>query len=270
MDNELLLAALSRIAQRAESQQPFAEDDLGGLPGLESSTARERCLALLERLGLFLPSDEAGGPPYVPRAGHQFLDSGGRVDDEILRFLPGTIDDLHARAALLTGGSRLVHSFRDAVIAGEAVGFARSAIAPTAFHPALDEALATDLFAAAVALMARLSGENPAGCVAEEIVAVRLVVEAKCDIETARLEGELSDEDAAAAESAVDDLFDLFDDDDVYFLFQMHEPGDAALAEDGDTNEALGVVDQRLISWFAPFTGAAPTGHEVVPTDVDL
>jgi hypothetical protein len=50
---------------------------------------------------------------------------------------------------------------------------------PEAFAPAITERIAIDLFAASVALMARLSDNEPAGCVAEEVVAVVAMEEAR-------------------------------------------------------------------------------------------
>jgi hypothetical protein len=56
-------------------------------------------------------------------------------------------------------------------------------LVPPAFAQAVDESLALNLFAASVALMAHLSDGRPASCVAEEIVAVQLIEEARSDLE---------------------------------------------------------------------------------------
>lgn len=51
------------------------------------------------------------------------------------------------------------------------------------------------------------------------------------------------------------------EDDDVLGMFKMREPGDAALAGNDPMSRQLGVVDQRIESWFRPFGGIVPTGY---------
>ena len=134
----------------------------------------------LERAGLFVRGPE-GGTPILTRAGQQFLAIRGDICLDALYFLPDTIDDLHARAALLEAGGALVDEYRTALLAGRGPAHARELV-PPAFADVIDARMTYDLFAAAVALIARLSAGDPAGCIAEEILAVRLI-----EIATVRL-----------------------------------------------------------------------------------
>ena len=213
----------------------------------------------VEGLGLALGGEDER-PPVLMRAGRQFLRLGCVFDEDALGFLPRTIDDLFARRALLCGGSVLVDTLRGDLIAGKGVEHARE-IVPPAFDRAVDEGLALNLFAAAVSLMTRLSTKQPAGYVAEEVIAVSLINEARAWLELEADSGELLARTAAAAIDALPDLFALFEDDDVLRMFDMREPADAALDGVSDTALWLGVADQRLEAWFIPFGGVAPTGY---------
>jgi hypothetical protein len=179
----------------------------------------------------------------------------------VLHFLPAYIDDLYAREALLHGGVVLVDQYRHQLLKGRGVEHAREQLVPPAFAEAVDEAIALDLFAAAVALMARLSGDSPAGCLAEEIIAVGLLNEAKAQLEMGVDNRDISEEEAEHARGELRGLFELFQDDDVLDLFEMSEPADAALARHDPIKQHLGVVDQRIEAWFQPFGGIALTGY---------
>lgn len=72
----------------------------------------------------------------------------------------------------------LVDEFRYQHLQGDPVAHAKTLV-PHAFEAVADEALALDLYAAAVALMVRLSDGHPAGCVAEEILGVALIEHAQ-------------------------------------------------------------------------------------------
>jgi hypothetical protein len=109
--------------------------------------------------------------------------------------------------------------------------------------------------------MARLSAGQPAGCVAEEILAVGLIDQARMWLEMQADAGEISSVEADVAIDALSGLFDLFEDDDVLRLFDMHEPSDAAVDRHAPITVQLGVADQRMDAWFAPFGWVAPTGH---------
>jgi hypothetical protein len=155
----------------------------------------------------------------------------------------------------------LVDESRYQLLKGRGVEHACEHLVPPAFAEAIDDAIALDLFAAAVALMARLSGDTPARCLAEEIVAVALLEEAKAQLEMGVETGDISGEEAEHAGGELRGLFELFEDDDVLDLFEMSEPADAALAGHDPIKRHLGVVDQRIDAWFRPFGGVTLTGY---------
>jgi hypothetical protein len=186
------------------------------------------------------------------------------VPDHLLTFLPGAIDNLHTREAMLIAGTILVDEFRAALVDGRGVEHAAELV-PPAFSGAVDDRMAIDLYSAAIALTARLSCGEPAGCLAEEIMAIALIHEAEVWLESSVDEGELSKDDAAAAMEELGGLFELFQDDDALDLFDMKEPADAAMAGHDPVNRQLGVVDQRIEAWFEPFGWTTPTGYLADP-----
>jgi hypothetical protein len=216
----------------------------------------------LEAWGLLLTGPEQQQPPMLLDAGRQYLRAQGAVDRDVLSFLPRTLDDLPSRQAILEAGSILVDEFAHQVAHGRAIAHAQE-IVPPAFADAVTARLAVDLFSAAVALIARLMNDAPAGCVAEEIVAVRLIEEAKASLDIASDAGLLERDVAMKAAAELSSLFDLFQDDDVLRLFAMREPADAAVAENHPISRQMGVVDQRIEAWFEPFWGLPATGHLV-------
>jgi hypothetical protein len=214
----------------------------------------------LNALGLVLNGADEGLPPMLLTAGRQFLARRGHVEHDILTFLPRVIDDLNAREALLVAGTILVDEFRATLVDGNPVEHAR-ALVPPAFATAVDQRLAVDLFAATVALVARLSDGAPAGCVAEEIIAVALMDEARVWLELWRDEGRLDEDEERAASEELGGLFELFEDDDVLNMFDMVEPADAALAGHDPLNRQMGIADQRVESWFDAFSWTSSTGY---------
>jgi hypothetical protein len=227
---------------------------------LEETVDRlEYQVELLENAGLLIQG-EPGHAPLLLRAGRQYLARNGDLSQDILAFLPHTVDDLVARRALLTAGSLVVDEFRSAILSGRAIEHARELV-PVAFANAVTDEIAFDLYAAAVALMVRLSDEQPAGCVAEEVLAVALIAEAEAVIESLADRGEVTSDDAATAAGELRALFELFQDDDVLNLFDMREPSDAAVQGQSYLHRQLGVVDQRVEAWFAPFGWVIPTGY---------
>ena len=212
----------------------------------------------LERAGLMIIGDP-GEPPML-RTARQFLAAKGDVPWAILHFLPQVIYNLHARKALIDAGIVLVDEFRYQHLLGDPVAHARQLV-PHAFEAVVDEALALDLYAAAVALMARLSDGHPAGCIAEEILAVALIEHATFRMELRVDEGELSDSEASAASAEMRGLFELFGDDDILNMFEMEEPADTALASHDSINVQMGVVDQRAVNWFTPFGPRSRPGY---------
>ena len=241
------------------AKRPLNVTDLAEELAVSSSIIRQD-LEELSALGRILDGLEQGLPPILLHAGRQFIAGRPTARREVLRFLPHVIDDLNAREALLLAGTILVDEFRAAFLDGDPVEHAREMV-PRAFAPAVDERVALDLYAAAVALMARLSDGAPAGCLAEEIVAVDLMDEARTWLELRREEGLLEASEEEAAGDELRGLFELFEDDDVLDMFAMHEPADAAMAGHDPVNDYLGVVDQRLEAWFDPYGWAAPTGY---------
>ena len=218
-------------------------------------------LEQLVAFGLVSLGEEFDSAPLLLEAGRQYLARDGAVSYWELRFLARTIDDLLARKALLRAGTIVVDEFRDRILTGQGPQYAADELVPPAFAPAVDERLTLDLYAASVSLIARLSADQPAGCVAEEIVAVAVMDQAKAWLERREADEEVSTEEASAAAEAMNDLFDLFQDDDVLNMFDMGEPADAALAGHDPINQQLAVVDQRVESWFRPFGWTAPTGY---------
>ena len=238
------LLDVAEVARELDTSEPVIREDIGRL----------------HALGLVLDGLEEGLPPILPRAGRQFLARDGDADHDVLGFLPRVIDDLNAREALLVAGTPVVDQFRVALLRGAAVEHAQQLVPPTFITP-VDDRLALDLFAAAVALMARLSDGAPAGCVAEEIISVGLIEEARAWLEMRCGEGEFDEAEEHAASDELRGLFELFEDDDVLNMFEMAEPADAALAGHDPITQHLGVVDQRVQSWFRAFGATATTGY---------
>jgi hypothetical protein len=246
-------------ALRERVERPFSIADFAAELGEDQNLVEQR-LHELRSAGLVLLGGDPDDPPFLMRSAEQYLELHGEVDRNALYFLPGVIDDLHARAALFEGGGILVDEFRAAIFDGGGIEYAKN-IVPPAFVEAMNDWLALNLFAASVALMARLSAEEPAGCVAEEVLAVAVMDEAETWLEMRTDQGELSEAAAKAAAGELRGLFELFQDDDVLNMFEMTEPADAALAGHSEINQQMGVADQRLEAWFKPFGWVRPTGY---------
>lgn len=229
----------------------------------ELDTSKPTVLGEIEQLelaGLLLTGQTEAEPPLLLDAGRQYLAARGEVSWDVLHFLPRVIDDLHAREALIHAGVVLVDEFRYQYLHGDPVAHAAELV-PSAFAAAVDDKLAFNLYSAAVALMVRLSDGHPAGCVAEEVVAVRLIEEATGRLDMRGETGELSEDEISAATGELRGLFELFEDDDVLNMFDMAEPADAAVAGHDPINMQMGVADQRVENWFKPFGGTTPTGY---------
>lgn len=263
MNRELVLKLLAALAMDEAQGRPFGRQtrqELAAEAGCSMAVA-EMELEQADLRGLALvPSDVEELPARVTVAGRQFMEAGGEVEDEVLRFLPAAIDDLYARRALRDGGAVLVDEFRYQLLHDNGPGWAAELV-PPAFAEAVDQGLALNLYSAAVALMARLSEGAAAGCVAEEILAVRLMEEAESFLDADVTEGRRTREQADASRAAFNGLFALFEDDDVLDMFEMEEPADAAMAGHTPRAAQLGVADQRLEAWFRPFGGVIATGY---------
>lgn len=258
-DRQRYMGLLEAAGMAQASDEALDTAELARQQGTAESAVRLD-IGQLYALGLVLDGLDEGRPPMLLTAGRQFLARRGDVDHEVLAFLPRSIDDLNAREALLVAGSFLVDEFRIALLRGDSVEHAQQLV-PPAFAAAVDERLALDLFAATVALMARLSDGAPAGCVAEEVISAALMQHARAWLEMRREEGELDEAEERAASGELGGLFELFEDDDVLNMFEMAEPADAALAGHDPINQQLGVADQRVESWFYAFGGTSQTGY---------
>ena len=111
MTNDRTTTALLQAAGMAEAvDEPIDVDRLAS----ELSTSVETIRFELDQvhgMGLvsFIAEDE---PPQLLHAGRQWLARNGEWSPHVLCFLPNYIDDLHARRALMEGGSVLVDEFR--------------------------------------------------------------------------------------------------------------------------------------------------------------
>jgi hypothetical protein len=229
-------APLLQAAGMAEAQDaPLDLLDLASEAGERVEVVDER-LRTLEGLGLLLDGREVGigVPPLLLRAGRQYLRARGGVRPEVLAFAARVIDDLNAREALLEASGVLVDEFGDAIAAGDGVAFARSIVPPES-RAAVTERLAVSLYGAAVALIARLVDGEPAACVAEEVLAVALLNEARSWL----FEADLDTGERAAALEALPSLFSLFE----------------------ESQTLGGDNDPDVRTWFTPFHGRPAAGH---------
>lgn len=153
----LQLAGIAEVAGELLDVESLAGDSGESVPSVRSAIEQ------LDRMGLVYSGLDEGRPPMLLNAGRQYLTQRGLVTHEVLYFLPSVIDDLHARDALIHAGVILVDEFRYQLLHGDAVEHAAELV-PPAFAQAVDQALALNLFAAAVALMTRLAEGSPAGC----------------------------------------------------------------------------------------------------------
>jgi hypothetical protein len=252
--------ALLVAAKEAETAN-LAMDPIGLGDALDRSADGVRQLVdEISSAGLALFGEDDAEKPIVTAAGEEFVTAAGEVPREELTFLPMTIQNLLSRRALLHAGTVLVDEFRCALLEGKGPEHARQLV-PPAFAAIVDERMSLNLYSAAVALMARLSADEPAGCVAEEIVAVALIEEAQTYLELRREEGVIGAADAERARVEIGGIFELFQDDDVLDMFEMAEPADAAVSGHDPFKQELGVVDQRPEAWFQPFSWTSPTGY---------
>jgi hypothetical protein len=251
-DRELICEVLLKVAAKELPEIDALAADLA-----TSSTAVTEALSSIERWGLALFGD-GEQPPLLLHAGEQFLTRRGDVSSDTLEFLSSPIDDLNAREALRRAGSPLVDEFGAAIADGHGIEHACELV-PPAFSAAVDATLATRLHAAMSALMVRLANGDPAGCVAEEMLAVSLLREAEALLRDR--EQELGEDEVDHAVGELRGIFELFQDDDVLQMFKMVEPADAAVAGEDPVNVAMGVADQRVEAWFDAFGGTVTSGH---------
>src|SRR4051794_9650141 len=101
-----LAAVLNVIGMAAAKDAPL---DVGRLARDldESPGSLQMLLEYLDRstgLAHLAPEEEPELSPLLTRAGSQYLACKGELPEEVLRFLPGVIDDLYARQALINAG----------------------------------------------------------------------------------------------------------------------------------------------------------------------
>jgi hypothetical protein len=265
VDYDRLAPVLVAVGMAEATGQPLDRATLAELAAESSTTtfAIDWACGFAHAAGLVhLEAAYKDGVPRLMNAGRQYLARRGEVDPAALTFLPCTIDDLVARRALLHGGRLLVDEFRHALLAGRAVSHAASLV-PDAFGCAVTDRIALDLFAAAVALMARLEAEQPAACVAEELLAIELITYADSWLEVDIEHGTITPAEASAARVALPGLFGLFVDGEVIRMTEMREPADAVVAHMDRLAARLNVADHGIERWFRPFAGSLATGYLV-------
>jgi hypothetical protein len=237
MDPDLLARVLVAVATTEVGGEALSAQALERLAAQSGTTAFELRAACAYAQSAGLVRLAARRAPWrLTCAGGQYLERAGAVDPALLAFLPQTVDDLNARAALRAGGVRMIDDFRQALLDGHARRHAATLV-PDPVPGALTERQALDLFAAAVALMARLEAEQPPACVAEELLAARLVANAGAQLDEDVGGGRLSSSDAAAARAEFASLDDFM-------------PADANLH---------GPVED----WFEPFRDTSAAGYLV-------
>jgi len=114
--------------------------------------------------------------------------------------------------------------------------------------------------------MARLSDNEPAGCVAEEVIAIAVMDEARGLLQLSVDRGDLMPDVARAATDELSGLFELFQDDDVLELFDMREPADAAVAGRSPINVQLGWSTSGSRRGFSRSDGPSQTGYLSEPS----
>lgn len=250
------LAILTRIVDEGGSVTQAAFDEFFvALPyPAESPTAIHEALA---DAGLLLAD---GGSVYLCEGAVQYM---GREswDDRTLEFMPDAIANLDTRRALLSAATHLIDEYTQALCDEEGEAYAREMIVPPAFAGSVDADLAVRLYAAASALITRLMHNIPAGCVAEELIAVRLCTLATTALDLDLDAGNINAAEHAAACGGIGGLWEFFQDEDVALMFQMEDPSDAEAAAESSATQEMGIVDQRLEAWFEPFWGLPDTGH---------
>jgi hypothetical protein len=210
------------------------------------------CVELVQACGLAV-AGSGEEPPSLRHAGRQFLDRQGMLADEAtLAFLPGVVDNLDVRRALLCAGAELSSNLWAAVLRGKAVEHVRGLIGEHGGE-AVTERVALMFYAAMVALTTRLGYHDPPGCAAEGMLMVALV-----DAAGAWLRGEaharvLDDDELAAALAELDAL-----------LPKLLQLVPLAASERGRPQDELG----RPECWFVPFAGSPGTAYLAGPTAV--
>ncbi|MBJ7457548.1 MAG: hypothetical protein JHD02_00020 [Thermoleophilaceae bacterium] len=258
---------LSFTRAASELEQPFEVDRLAELEGvLDWSAGRVLAtFARAETFGLFHADevlDELGRSVVVVElsdAGSQFLTEPSRFPDSVLGFMGQTVFDLHARSALVRAGREFAQEYQEQLGSGRGAEYVKGLL-PEGFAVVADEQMAAALFGSLTALLARLSSNEPAACIAEEIVAVTLLERASDALASDKQAGVISEQESWNALEELGGIWMLFGDDDVLELFGMREPADAAIELRRSLEERESRIDKRVEAWFDVMQGAVPTG----------
>jgi hypothetical protein len=235
------LLALVGMAEATDRRLELEE--IGHELKLSLGVVQARLLEL-EEAGLI--RSMTGTAPRLVTAGRQYLRRRGEVEPELLGFLPKLIEDLEARRALLEAGAELVDEFRLAVHCRSEAVYVRQLL-PACSAERLDRGLAINLFAAAISLLSRLSCAARPACLAEEMIALALLEQARIKLEAELVAGVLDSEQCLDAQRSLSSLFDLFEDDQALRLWSPE-----GLDQTARTDPA---------SWFEPYSQVPRTGY---------
>lgn len=133
MDFERVRDLLSAVAMAEAQRRRLTLNELAKELGARQIDVEGQLDTLQEQWGLLLLAPKENTPPILLDAGRQYLAKSGQVDGAVLTFLPRASDDLHTRSALLEAGTILVDEFRAAVLAGDAIAYARERV-PRPLH----------------------------------------------------------------------------------------------------------------------------------------
>lgn len=256
-DNPLYFATAEPVLNLlAEADASGAPVDVAAFPRVEGKFSTSEILTAIHDAGFAIcdVEDEPDLPPMLLRGGRQYLQLKGEVDPDVVRYLSKFIDDLDARELLRDAGEWVREELSFAVRMGWGRDVLRDRFIPPRFKMEATDELAARFLDAATSLQTRLSNSQPAGCMAEEILAVRQMERAEFYFDSMVADGECSAEAAAAGKDALQGIFDLFDDDDVLGLFVLPEAIPAELRGE----QEIGHYENEIESWFEPFYEDSP------------
>ncbi len=251
---EDLLKILSGIARNQPGATNYwTSQEMSAELGLDEPGNRGTTLAVMY-LGLARESEDEEHPFELSKVGEQYLSSGGLVGADVLKFAASVFDDLNTRRAVLVAGARLFDDLSDAMALGQGQEVFASLLPPNS-DVVVDGNLQARLLASLSAFLVRLEFSQPAGCLAEEVLAVNLIAEAE-EVLDSWVGPEFTEESRDEAVAELEEIFTLFDDSDVTLLFveQLDNAGNAVSPP--RTYESLGIDE-----WFDVFYSTPVTGH---------
>src|ERR1044072_8117982 len=250
-ETESILRALSEAPSSASGPELEALAQNSYLYPLSAKTV----VSWGSRCGL-LESNGPHGRLHLTETGEQYLELEGQVSVQVLNFLPKTVPDLHARRALLMAGADAVATFRGCLLNGTGVEHALDFLPPPS-PDFVDLELALGLYAASAAVVARLSAEEATACLAEDIVLINLIDDARKWLLVDRLSDLLEPEESQPATRALAELLRLVRDPVLPGVFASRPLLDAL----GIAAAEVLLDDYPPETFFLPYPGAAPTGH---------